>query len=224
MTPNEFTKDLDKRPPEEVRKLYKALFKDKEETRVKTHDDVDHPAHYGSADDPYEVIKVLEAKMTAEELRGFLKGNIHRYLFRANGKGSHDKDCEKAAWYANYLEGVNQRTSEARVQARAEVDLSKIEEAIRREEPIVRYGLNITKAAADVLSERGRHLELGYTHEHDDALRHNRLVNLIRSTLGANAGYEPSRKELVAAGALILAEIERLDRAEARQKQSAGAL
>ena len=39
---------------------------------------INHPAHYGGADDPFEVIKILEAKLTPEEYRGFLKGNVER--------------------------------------------------------------------------------------------------------------------------------------------------
>ena len=63
---------------------------------------VNHPAHYGGADNPYEVIKVLEQWLTAEEFRGFCKGNIHKYLARANAKGG-TESLGKAAWYAAYL-------------------------------------------------------------------------------------------------------------------------
>ena len=44
---------------------------------------VDHPAHYGGKDNPYEVIKVLEAWLTPEEFAGFLKGNVIKYQARA---------------------------------------------------------------------------------------------------------------------------------------------
>lgn len=64
---------------------------------------VDHPAHYGGADNPYEVIKVLEAWLTPEEFVGFLKGNVIKYQARARLKGGAE-DCAKAAWYANYLD------------------------------------------------------------------------------------------------------------------------
>jgi len=59
-------------------------------------DPVDHPQHYGGADNPYEAIKVIEAW----EL-GFLLGNTVKYISRA-GKKAPDKeieDLEKAAWY-----------------------------------------------------------------------------------------------------------------------------
>ena len=63
---------------------------------------VDHPKHYGGADNPYEVIKVLEAWLTREQMVGFLKGNIHKYLARADLKGKRE-DTQKAAWYVRYL-------------------------------------------------------------------------------------------------------------------------
>lgn len=67
---------------------------------------VDHPEHYGGADDPHETIKVLRAWLTEEELAGFLKGNAIKYLSRANRKGDPATDCAKAAWYARELAHV----------------------------------------------------------------------------------------------------------------------
>jgi hypothetical protein len=66
---------------------------------------VDHPAHYGGADNPYEVIKVLAAWMTSEELRGFCKGNAIKYLARAGKKTgqSAERDQAKAQWYLDYI-------------------------------------------------------------------------------------------------------------------------
>lgn len=63
---------------------------------------VNHPDHYGG-DTPYEVIKVLEAWLTPEEFAGFLKGNVIKYLARANKKGGGAEDAAKAAWYAARL-------------------------------------------------------------------------------------------------------------------------
>jgi Protein of unknwon function (DUF3310) len=68
---------------------------------------VNHPKHYGGADNPYEVIKVLEEWLSTDELRGFLKGNIHKYLARSNSKGASREDCAKAAWYAARLTNFN---------------------------------------------------------------------------------------------------------------------
>jgi len=69
---------------------------------------VDHPAHYGGADNPYEVIKVLEAWLTKDEMIGFLKGNVIKYQARALRKAGAE-DYAKAAWYGNYLAEMYRR-------------------------------------------------------------------------------------------------------------------
>lgn len=57
---------------------------------------VDHPAHYGGADNPYEAIKVIEAWGL-----GFNLGNAVKYISRAGKKGGAPRtiDLEKARWY-----------------------------------------------------------------------------------------------------------------------------
>lgn len=88
---------------------------------------------------------------------------------------------------------------------------------------------DMTKAALDVLAERRRQIEVeGWTPEHDDA-EHlpDELALAAASYICADEGdappaiwpwdrawWKPStpRRNLVKAGALILAEIERLDR------------
>jgi hypothetical protein len=55
---------------------------------------VNHPAHYGGADNPYEAIKVIEAW----EL-GFCLGNTVKYISRAGKKGDRLEDLKKARWY-----------------------------------------------------------------------------------------------------------------------------
>lgn len=57
---------------------------------------VDHPAHYGGADNPYEVIKVIEAWGL-----NFHLGNTVKYIGRAGQKGALIEDLKKAAWYLN---------------------------------------------------------------------------------------------------------------------------
>lgn len=57
-------------------------------------EEVDHPAHYGGANDPYEAIKVIEAWGL-----GFNLGNTVKYISRAEKKGAPLKDLRKAAWY-----------------------------------------------------------------------------------------------------------------------------
>jgi hypothetical protein len=55
---------------------------------------VDHPEHYGGADNPYEAIKVIEAWDL-----GFHLGNTVKYISRAGRKGDRVEDLEKARWY-----------------------------------------------------------------------------------------------------------------------------
>lgn len=57
---------------------------------------VNHPAHYGG-DQPYEVIKVLEAWGLDED---FCLGNAVKYIARAKKKHADPiEDLEKALWY-----------------------------------------------------------------------------------------------------------------------------
>lgn len=62
---------------------------------------VNHPSHYGGADNPHETIKVLETWLTPEQFSGFLLGNAVKYLSRAGKKRQADAqvDLEKASWY-----------------------------------------------------------------------------------------------------------------------------
>lgn len=57
---------------------------------------VNHPAHYGGADNPYEAIKVIEAWNL-----NFNLGNTAKYISRAGKKGAPVEDLRKAAWYLN---------------------------------------------------------------------------------------------------------------------------
>jgi len=52
---------------------------------------VNHPAHYGGADNPYEAIKVIEAWGL-----GFRLGNTVKYISRAGNKGDVIEDLKKA--------------------------------------------------------------------------------------------------------------------------------
>jgi hypothetical protein len=57
---------------------------------------INHPQHYGGAENTYEAIKVIEAW----EL-GFCLGNVIKYISRAGKKGNRLEDLEKAKWYLN---------------------------------------------------------------------------------------------------------------------------
>jgi len=64
--------------------------------------EINHPRHYTAGG--LEAWDVLVAKLTPEELRGYLKGNMIKYLLRANFKGCHDKDIGKMLWYSDKLD------------------------------------------------------------------------------------------------------------------------
>ena len=64
-------------------------------------DMVNSPPHYQSAKG-IESIDAIEAALTPEEFRGFLRGNCLKYLWRCERKGGIE-DLKKAAWYLNRL-------------------------------------------------------------------------------------------------------------------------
>jgi hypothetical protein len=57
-------------------------------------DSVDHPPHYGGANNAYEAIKVVEAWGL-----DFHLGNVVKYISRAGKKGDILEDLKKARWY-----------------------------------------------------------------------------------------------------------------------------
>ena len=60
---------------------------------------VNHPSHYGGADNVYEAIKVIDAW----EL-GFALGNTVKYISRAGKKDPNKEleDLKKALWYLQH--------------------------------------------------------------------------------------------------------------------------
>ena len=64
-------------------------------------DMVNSPAHYMKGG--IETIDFIEAKLTPEEFRGYLKGNVLKYASRMGNKGSMQLDAGKAAWYSNRI-------------------------------------------------------------------------------------------------------------------------
>lgn len=83
-----------------LKRLVEDTMYDIEEHMVEK---VDHPPHYGGGDNPYEVIKVLEAWDL-----GFHLGNAVKYVARAGRKNKNTEmeDIRKAIWYLErYLMG-----------------------------------------------------------------------------------------------------------------------
>jgi len=77
----------------QIEELQKAL--EKEAAKNPKGSAVDGPEHYRG----YEV---LEAICNAGFAEGFCLGNAVKYLLRAQGKGKHHQDLEKAQFYLNW--------------------------------------------------------------------------------------------------------------------------
>lgn len=71
-----------------------------EDNPQKAVDIVNHPPHYTTG--KVECIEAIEAALTPEEFRGYVKGVVIKYMWREKHKGG-DEDLQKARWYLNRL-------------------------------------------------------------------------------------------------------------------------
>jgi hypothetical protein len=67
------------------------------------HDPVNSPSHY--AQGGIESIEAIEASMSGQAFKGFLKGNCQKYLWRYEHKNGRE-DLLKCQWYLDRLIGV----------------------------------------------------------------------------------------------------------------------
>jgi len=67
---------------------------------VENFDSVNSPAHYRQGF--IEAIEAIEAQLTEEEFRGYLKGSVAKYLWRERHKGGAES-VRKSQWYLNLL-------------------------------------------------------------------------------------------------------------------------
>ena len=63
---------------------------------------VNHPPHYTDTDGGIECIEAIEASMSTAEFKGFLKGNVQKYIWRYSQKNGAE-DLKKAKWYLERL-------------------------------------------------------------------------------------------------------------------------
>jgi len=75
-----------------------------EEAPVKASDPINSPAYYKVGG--IETIDFIQAKLTPEEFKGYLLGNVLKYASRAGHKDNAVQDAGKLAWYANKLAGL----------------------------------------------------------------------------------------------------------------------
>lgn len=61
---------------------------------------VNHPQHYNSG--KIEVIKIMEDQLNPEEYRGYIKGQVLKYITRERHKNGLE-DLKKAYWYLGRL-------------------------------------------------------------------------------------------------------------------------
>lgn len=72
-------------------------------------DAVSRPKHYNTGS--VECINAIRASMSAEGFKGYLKGNVEKYLWRYEKKGKPLQDLSKCNWYLNKL--INEVTNES---------------------------------------------------------------------------------------------------------------
>ena len=72
-------------------------------------DAVNHPSHYCKGG--VECIDAIRAAMSEEAFKGFLKGNVMKYVYRYESKEKPVQDLEKAQWYLSRLIGTARGTS-----------------------------------------------------------------------------------------------------------------
>lgn len=92
---------MNRKEKEKFNGITEADILGEESHKARVVDNVNNPRHYTVGG--YESLDVLRAKLSPEEYRGFCKGNILKYIMRANYKGHHDQDCDKALFYAKEL-------------------------------------------------------------------------------------------------------------------------
>lgn len=68
-------------------------------------DEVERPKHYNTGG--VECIEAIEASMSPEEYKGYLKGNTLKYLWRYQYKQKPVQDLKKAQWYLDRLVKAN---------------------------------------------------------------------------------------------------------------------
>ena len=64
-------------------------------------DNVNHPPHYKKGS--IECIDLIEAMLTAEEFKGYCKGNSIKYIYREDHKDANVEDIGKTIWYLTRL-------------------------------------------------------------------------------------------------------------------------
>jgi|TARA_R110000744_G_scaffold380448_1_gene501260 hypothetical protein len=75
--------------------------------RIYNDECVDHPKHYGGAENPHEVIKVIESWQL-----NFHAGSVIKYISRYQHKDNPARDLKKALWYLERLIELEENKNE----------------------------------------------------------------------------------------------------------------
>lgn len=78
-----------------------SIVNNTRETKEAKLDNVNHPTHYNKG--TMECLDVIKACLSKSEFKGFLKGNVMKYMYRKGDKGDALEDLNKACWYAKKL-------------------------------------------------------------------------------------------------------------------------
>lgn len=84
----------------ELRAMVSDQYAEIEQVRQASKDNVNNPQHYNKGG--VECIDAIEASMTHEAFKGYLKGNVQKYMWRYEQKGGVES-LRKAQWYLERL-------------------------------------------------------------------------------------------------------------------------
>tara|TARA_R110000823_G_scaffold294436_1_gene413373 strand:+ start:464 stop:874 length:411 start_codon:yes stop_codon:yes gene_type:complete len=83
---------------EEFDEEEKEISKEELEAYIFDEEDVvNSPSHYNSGS--IECIEAIQESMSSSAFKGYLKGNVQKYLWRYEMKGKPVEDLQKAQWY-----------------------------------------------------------------------------------------------------------------------------
>lgn len=121
-------------------------------------DMVNNPPHY-KLGNGMEVIDIIEAALTEEEFRGYLKGNNLKYIYREPHKGNSEQDVAKSIWYAErYKEALAKNTEKPKAIGIVVGDLVFYDcESAVGEPPMQRLSVKISEHEARRLASQGMH-------------------------------------------------------------------
>jgi len=72
---------------------------------------VQHPPHYSGTKNGVECIDAIRESMPIEEFKGYLKGTVYKYIWRAGKKENANEltDLKKAQWFLDYLINISRK-------------------------------------------------------------------------------------------------------------------